>query len=132
MPTQTEFADAEARAAELFKQKCQELEAMKTLYKKLLNESKKQEIIARDAGNYCDRPGDINQDGAKTCDDCCEELYWSKKRESELCPNCDIDESDDEDEEKTCHTCKKEYEVEPGRGGYEDHKCLECFEEEDK
>ena len=109
MPTQTEYADAEARAAELFKQKCQELEAMKTLYKKLLNESKKQ-----------------------TCDDCSEELYWSKKRESELCPNCDIDESDDEDEEKTCHTCKKEYEVEPGRGGYEDHKCLECFEEEDK
>lgn len=105
MPTQTEFADAEARAAELFKQKMQELEAMKTLYKKLLNESKKQEIIARDAGNYCDRPGDINQDGAKTCDDCCEELYWSKKRESELCPNCDIDESDDEEEK--CNTCGK-------------------------
>ena len=92
------WRDAEARCAELFKQKMQELEAMKTLYKKLLNESKNQEIIARDAGNYCDRPGDINQDGAKVCDDCCEELYWSKKRESELCPNCDIDESDDEED----------------------------------
>ena len=106
MKKKTEIADAEARCAVLFKQKQQELEAMKALYKKLLNEYKNQEIIAKDAGNYCDRPGDINQDGAKICDDCCEELYWSKKRESELCPNCDIDESDDEDD-----VLPNEYEV---------------------
>tara|TARA_R110000782_G_scaffold40874_1_gene94219 strand:- start:118 stop:444 length:327 start_codon:yes stop_codon:yes gene_type:complete len=31
-------------------------------------------------------------------------------------------------EDKTCHTCKKEYEVESGRGGYEGHQCFECFE----
>tara|TARA_R110000765_G_scaffold206338_1_gene311291 strand:- start:18 stop:449 length:432 start_codon:yes stop_codon:yes gene_type:complete len=36
-----------------------------------------------------------------------------------------------EEEDKTCHTCKKEYEVEDGRGGYEGHKCLECFEAEE-
>ena len=38
----------------------------------------------------------------------------------------------EEEEDKTCHTCKKEYEVEDGRGGYEGHKCLECFEEEEE
>tara|TARA_R110002012_G_scaffold287144_1_gene479139 strand:+ start:1251 stop:1682 length:432 start_codon:yes stop_codon:yes gene_type:complete len=79
MPTQTEIDECQARCDALFKQKQQELEAMKALHQKLLNESKKQE---------------------KICDDCCEELYWSKKRESELCPNCDIDESDDEEEEE--------------------------------
>jgi len=108
MPTQTEIDECQARCDALFKQKQQELEAVKALYKKLLNESKKQE---------------------KICDDCCEELYWSEKRESELCPNCDIDESDDE-EDKTCHTCKKEYEVEPGRGNYDGHECWDCYVKE--
>lgn len=105
MPTQTEIADAETRADALFKQKQQELEAVKALYKKLLNESKKQE---------------------KICDDCPEELYWSEKRAMNLCPNCDIDESDYEEETKTCHTCKKEYEVEPGRVYSDFHDCNSC------
>ena len=39
---------------------------------------------------------------------------------------------EEEEEDKTCHTCKKEYEVEDGRGGYEGHKCVECFEEEEE
>ena len=35
------------------------------------------------------------------------------------------------EEDKTCHSCGKEYEVEDGRGGYEDHQCLDCFTEEE-
>jgi len=37
---------------------------------------------------------------------------------------------EEEEEDKTCWTCKKEYEVEPGRGGYEGHQCFDCFEKE--
>ena len=99
IPTQTEIDECEARCDALFKQKQQELEAVKALYKKLLNESKKQ---------------------VKICDDCCEELYWSEKRESELCPNCDIDESDDEEED--CCDCHETGELCPETGG----KLMEC------
>ena len=103
MPTQTEIDECQARCDALFKQKQQELEAMKALHQKLLNESKKQE---------------------KICDDCCEELYWSKKRESELCPNCDIDESDDEEDIVFCCVgCNKQ--IVRDSEGHDFAKCAE-------
>jgi len=47
-------------------------------------------VIGRDEGPYVDRPGDINEDGAKLCDTCREELHWDKTRQIELC-SCDED-----------------------------------------
>tara|TARA_R110002020_G_scaffold65412_2_gene172756 strand:+ start:2978 stop:3370 length:393 start_codon:yes stop_codon:yes gene_type:complete len=39
-------------------------------------------------GSHVDRPGDINEDGAKLCDTCREEVHWSDDGQTELCP-CD-------------------------------------------
>jgi len=55
---------------------------------------------------------------------------WSKLFEREQQQEKFITEEEEEEEDKTCWTCKKEYEVEPGRGGYDGHQCFDCFQKE--
>lgn len=44
------------------------------------------EDFQRVEGSHVDRPGDINEDGAKLCDTCREEVHWSDDGQTELCP----------------------------------------------
>jgi len=43
------------------------------------------------------------------------------------CDTCISRLEEKEEEDKTCWTCKKEYEVEPGRGSYDGHQCWDCY-----